>query len=175
MAVRIRAGGQILCAAMHPAKRGDTYLDDGLSYLLSVELRVLVTEPMYVAGGRGGHQAHGEWWWRDRVPDDVSVDPFYLDETESGVQDIHENIPDPFLSAPAELEFIHSVLGMLATREGRAQATALDEYVSIPTLVRKAREKLDLLVEELERRIDSAFKEAERYRELYLLDHPEQR
>lgn len=79
MAVRIRTGGQILCAAMHPKKRGDTYLHDGIHYLLSVELRVLVTEPMYLAGGRGGHQAHGEWWWRNEIPDDVEIDPFYLE------------------------------------------------------------------------------------------------
>ena len=46
MAVRIRESGLILCAAMHPAEPGDTYIDDGLHYTLSVESKVLVTEPM---------------------------------------------------------------------------------------------------------------------------------
>jgi ribonuclease HI len=27
--------------------------------------------------GRGGHAAHGEWWWRDRVPGDVELGRFY--------------------------------------------------------------------------------------------------
>lgn len=81
MAVRVRSNGRILCAAMHPARSGDTYLNDGLQYILAVELRVLVTEPMYLAGGRGGHQAHGEWWWSDRVPDDVEIDGFYLSDS----------------------------------------------------------------------------------------------
>jgi hypothetical protein len=34
---------------------------------------------MHCGGGRGGHANHGEWWWRDRVPADVEVDPFYLE------------------------------------------------------------------------------------------------
>lgn len=79
MAVRVRRDGRVLCAAVHPKRRGDTYIDDGLHYLLSVELRVLVTEPMYLAGGRGGHQAHGEWWWANAIPSDVEIDPFYLE------------------------------------------------------------------------------------------------
>lgn len=36
---------------------------------------------MYLAGGRGGHQAHGEWWWRNAIPADVEIDPFYLEAT----------------------------------------------------------------------------------------------
>lgn len=76
MAVRIRSDGTILCAAMHPEEPGDTYLDDGLHYRLSSELRVLVTEPM-LWGQRGGHARHGEWWWVNDIPADVSVDPFY--------------------------------------------------------------------------------------------------
>lgn len=96
MAVRIRTDGRILCAAMHPARRGDTYLHDGIHYHLSVELRLLVTERAdYVAGSRGGHRAHGEWWWRNAVPSDVVIDPFYL-EPDFGPPNIHKNIPDPF-------------------------------------------------------------------------------
>lgn len=64
---------------MHAAEPGDVYVDDGVSYKLSVELRILVTEPMDSSEGRGGHAAHGEWWWRGHVPADVVVDPFYLE------------------------------------------------------------------------------------------------
>ncbi len=78
MAVRVRADGTILCAAMHPARDDDrAYIDDGLHYKLGVELGALVTEPMHAdAGnpGRGGHAAHGEWWWADEVPDDVVIE-----------------------------------------------------------------------------------------------------
>jgi len=78
LAVRIRMDGQILCAALHPAEPGDTYVPDGLHEQLSSELKVLVTEPMRCKGGRGGHAMHGEWWWRDRIPAEAEVDPFYL-------------------------------------------------------------------------------------------------
>jgi hypothetical protein len=77
MAVRVRASGTIVCAARHPAEPGDTYLDDGLHYRLSVELRVLVTEPMHTDRGRNGHAVHGEWWWANEIPTDVVVDSFY--------------------------------------------------------------------------------------------------
>lgn len=75
MAVRIRESGEILCAAMHPALPGDSYIDDGLHYRLSVDIGVLVTEPMELPNGvgRGGHARHGQWWWRDDVPQDVKV------------------------------------------------------------------------------------------------------
>ena len=76
MAVRVRADGTILCAAMHPARAGDVYIDDPLHYALSVEAKVLVTEPMD-QGGRGGHACHGEWWWRGAVPPDATIDGFY--------------------------------------------------------------------------------------------------
>lgn len=41
MAVRIRADKTIICAAKSKAEVGDTYIDDGLHYLLGVELCVL--------------------------------------------------------------------------------------------------------------------------------------
>ena len=69
MAVRIRATGEILCAAMHPEKAGDTYIDDELHYVLSVERKVLVTEPVEL------HSASGQWWWSGQAP--PTVDPFY--------------------------------------------------------------------------------------------------
>lgn len=57
MAVRIRADGEILCAATHPEAPGDTYLDDSIHYVLSVELRVLRPLPhgRWEFGPRGCH------------------------------------------------------------------------------------------------------------------------
>jgi hypothetical protein len=78
LAVRIRQNGQILCAAMHPAEPGDTYLDDVLHERLAGGTGALVTEPMHCDRGRGGHANHGEWWWRDRIPADVEADPYFL-------------------------------------------------------------------------------------------------
>ena len=46
MALRIRKDGRILCAAMHPEEEGDTYITDGLHYQMSVENKVIGTEPM---------------------------------------------------------------------------------------------------------------------------------
>ena len=71
MAVRIRRNGRIFCAAMRPKEPGDTYIDDGLHYILSVENKVLVAEPME------SHAISAEWWWRGSVPDDVAIDEFY--------------------------------------------------------------------------------------------------
>ena len=71
MAVRIRESGVIVCAAMHPEMPGDTYIDDGLHYRLSVEYRVLVSEPME------SHRNDGLWWWRNEVPPGRMIDPFY--------------------------------------------------------------------------------------------------
>ena len=68
MAVRIRSDGTILCAAMHKAEPGDTYLHDGLHYKLSVELGVLVTEPM------PKHATRGRWWWKHEVPEGVEIE-----------------------------------------------------------------------------------------------------
>lgn len=57
---------------MHGEESGDTYLDDGTHYHLSVEMRVLVTEPMEK------HAKRGQWWWAGNVPPGVEIDPFYL-------------------------------------------------------------------------------------------------
>ena len=73
MAVRIRADGTIVCAAMHGPEEGDAYVDDGLHYHLSVELKTLVTERME------RHKRNGLWWWKDQVPAGCSIDPFYLE------------------------------------------------------------------------------------------------
>ncbi len=71
MSLRIRSDGRVLCAAMHPAEPDDTYIDDTTHHKLASDLRVLVSEPMD-SGGRGGHAVHGQWWWVDEVPDDVT-------------------------------------------------------------------------------------------------------
>ena len=68
MAIRIRQNGRILCAAMHPPKHGDTYINDTLHYEMSVIYRVIVTEPHYL------HCIHGEWWWTGNVPLDKQID-----------------------------------------------------------------------------------------------------
>ena len=73
MALRVRKDGRILCAAIHPAERGDTYIDDGLHYEMSVVSKVIGTEPME------RHKEHGEWWWLGNVPEGVDIEPFYLD------------------------------------------------------------------------------------------------
>jgi hypothetical protein len=77
VSLRLRDDGRVLCAAMHPAEIDDRYVDDGGHYLLSVELGVLVTEPMLPNPedpGLGGHGAHGEWWWRGHEPDEAVLE-----------------------------------------------------------------------------------------------------
>lgn len=73
MAVRVREDGTIVCAAMHQAQPGDTYLKDGLHYRLSAEYGVLVSEPM------ARHQQDGLWWWFDEVPPDREPSGYYAD------------------------------------------------------------------------------------------------
>lgn len=68
MAVRIRKDGRILCAATHLAEEGDTYLDDGVHYYLSVLHQVLVTEPWEK------HKVHGQWWWAGSIPEGIEID-----------------------------------------------------------------------------------------------------
>ena len=70
MAVRLRKDCRVVCAAMHPEEPGDVYLHDGIHGHLA-RARILVTEAMLDPAGRGGHAAHGEWWWRTDVPADV--------------------------------------------------------------------------------------------------------
>jgi len=72
MALRIRKDGRVLCAAMHKEELGDTYIDDGIHYMLSAEKKLLVTEPMRL------HKDRGEWWWRGNVPNEIVLDEFYL-------------------------------------------------------------------------------------------------
>ena len=71
MALRIRKSGRIFCAALCQEESGDTYIDDGLHYELSVVRKVLVSEPL------PKHTETGEWWWRGNVPSNVNIDSFY--------------------------------------------------------------------------------------------------
>ena len=71
MALRIRADGRVLCAAMHGVEPGDTYLDDATHYHLSVDQKVLVSEPMVK------HEKSGQWWWAGNIPEGVEIDDVY--------------------------------------------------------------------------------------------------
>jgi len=72
MAVRIRKNGRIFCAAMHPAEPDDIYIDDSFHYILSVEKKILRTEPWEK------HKINGEWWWAGLEPTNVEIEDFYL-------------------------------------------------------------------------------------------------
>lgn len=50
------------CAAHTQPMEGDTYIDDGLHYALSVERAVIVALPM------PDHEAHCQWWWAGAAP-----------------------------------------------------------------------------------------------------------
>lgn len=71
MAIRIRKDGRILCAAIHPPEPGDTYIDDGLHYEMSVIKKVICTERWEK------HKVHGEWWWKGNVPAGLEIEDFY--------------------------------------------------------------------------------------------------
>lgn len=81
MSLRIRATGEILCAAMHPELPGDQYVDDQHHYELSVEHGLLVTEPMELPAGvgLGGHAVHGRWWWRGEQPTEARLESWRRD------------------------------------------------------------------------------------------------
>lgn len=74
MAVRVRKNGKIFCAALNKEEPGDCYLNDGVLYYLSVEMKVLVTTENDIHMATGG-----EWWWKWQAPKDVVIDKFYLE------------------------------------------------------------------------------------------------
>lgn len=74
MALRIRKDGRILCAVLHPQEDGDTYIDDGLHYEMSVVHKVIGTECMEK------HKVHGQWWWIGNIPNNVEIDKFYYED-----------------------------------------------------------------------------------------------
>ena len=69
MALRIRDNGDIFCAALTEEEFGDNYIHDGLSYILTVQKRFIVTmpEPYHTESG-------GQWWWKDDVPEGVEIE-----------------------------------------------------------------------------------------------------
>jgi hypothetical protein len=69
MALRIRKDCRIVCAAINDPEEGDCYLHDGISYMLTVEHRVIVTTESdhHMANG-------GEWWWKGQVPEGVEIE-----------------------------------------------------------------------------------------------------
>ena len=56
MSLRYRVTGELLCAAKHPPMPNDTYIDDGLHYMLSVIQRVVIPE--------SDEDVTGRWHWR---------------------------------------------------------------------------------------------------------------
>lgn len=62
MAIRVRTDGTMWCAALTPEMPGDTYIDDGLHYQMSVEHGVIVALPMFA------HESHPQWWWAASAP-----------------------------------------------------------------------------------------------------------
>ena len=55
MAIRWRKDGTLVCAPMSESEDGDTYIDDRLSYELTVILKVIVADP--------NHKTNGLWYW----------------------------------------------------------------------------------------------------------------
>lgn len=61
----------MVCAAMFAEETGDTYIYDDIHYHLSVDLGILVSEPIEL------HERDGLWWWYMNVPPGRKPDPFY--------------------------------------------------------------------------------------------------
>ncbi len=55
MAIRWRKDGRLLCAAMSKEEDGDTYINDGLHYQLSVISRAILADVE--------HETNGLWHW----------------------------------------------------------------------------------------------------------------
>lgn len=62
MAIRVRPDGRMFCAAFSSALPGDTYINDGLHYDMSVRHGVIVALPM------PEHIENPEWWWTANAP-----------------------------------------------------------------------------------------------------------
>ena len=70
MALRIRKDGSIWCAAHSKPEEGDTYIDDGLHYQMSLA-GVIVALPM------PQHLDNPRWWWAGNAP--AGVDRWALE------------------------------------------------------------------------------------------------
>lgn len=67
MAIRVRKDGRMFCAALTQEMPGDTYIDDGLHYEMSVEKAVIVALPM------PAHIENPEWWWVGQAPESADM------------------------------------------------------------------------------------------------------
>lgn len=73
MALRIRKNGNIVCAALNNTRLDDIYIDDTAHYILSVDMKLLVTQP------EPEHTKNdGVWWWKGQEPKGIVIDSFYL-------------------------------------------------------------------------------------------------
>lgn len=57
MAIRWRKDGRLVCAKMHKPEEGDTYIDDRLTYELTVTRGVIVADPEC--------KTNGLWHWKE--------------------------------------------------------------------------------------------------------------
>lgn len=55
MAIRMRANGELICAAVSTPEEGDSYIDDRLHYQLSVISRAILAD--------ADHKSNGLWHW----------------------------------------------------------------------------------------------------------------
>lgn len=67
MAIRVRKDGTMQCAALSEPMAGDTYIDDGLHYQMSVEHGVIMALPM------PEHRENPQWWWVNAAPSGCSA------------------------------------------------------------------------------------------------------
>lgn len=65
MAIRVRKDGTMWCAALTEEHTGDTYIDDGLHYEMSIENGVIVALPM------PEHKENPQWWWTSSAPSEA--------------------------------------------------------------------------------------------------------
>lgn len=91
MSLRVRANGELLCAAKHPALPDDLrYIDDGLHYILAAEQRVLIPNH--------DEAETGKWHWRNMGEDfrKLSGDAYYEDPvTAFGYDEDYWGKPQP--------------------------------------------------------------------------------
>lgn len=64
MSLRVRKNGDIVCAALHEARDGDTYIPDNISSVLS---GATGEEPLIVTDPEPIHSTHGRWWWAGQI------------------------------------------------------------------------------------------------------------
>ena len=92
MAIRVRADGTMVCAAHSKPQPGDTYIDDGLHYQMSVEHGVIVSLPM------PEHEADPRWWWRGVAPTGADMREWIetLPREEEPIEDTARRVIDKY-------------------------------------------------------------------------------